>query len=127
MAAMSVQALGGYIEGLIERHGLKPADVQDAAGVRQNYLWKLINGKIKEPGAATVRDLVSAASGDIEQALELLADSEATEETGRAAAKKPIFRLNARHRELIASMPAGELEFLLEYRERLRHQQETNQ
>ena len=127
MPGMSVQAFGGYIEGLIDRHSLTLADVMDAAGVRQNYLWKLINGKIKEPGAATVLNLVSAAQGDIGQALELLVDPEATEESGRNAATKPIFRLSPHHRSLIASMPDGELEFLLEYRERLRRQQETGQ
>lgn len=127
MSVMSVQALGGYIEGLIERHGLKLADVQDRAGVRQNYVWKLTHGKIQEPGASTVNDLVRAALGDIEKALELLGDSEATLKSGYEEAMRPIFRISPRHRDRIAGMSADEIDRLFEYRESQQLDQEKNQ
>lgn len=90
MRAMSVPALGGYIEGLIERQkpSLSAAKVLDRAGVRQNYLWKLVKGEIKEPGASTVAQLVRAARGNLDRAIDLLLDPAATYDHGYQAGLK---------------------------------------
>lgn len=90
MRAMSVSAIAGYIEGLIARQKptLSAAKVQDQAGVRQNYLWKLVKGEIKEPGASTIGQLVRAANGDMERAFDLLLDPNASYDDGYEAGLK---------------------------------------
>jgi hypothetical protein len=89
--AMGVKALGGYIEGLIAQHDdLSLASVQDAAGVRQNYVWKLVNGTIKAPGAGTVRALVRAARGSVIEAIEILASETMSQEDGYKAGRSAL-------------------------------------
>lgn len=89
--SMGVKAFGGYIEGLIAQHDeLTLASVQDAAGVRQNYVWKLVNGTIKAPGAETVRALVRAARGSVIEALEILASETMTRDEGYKAGRSAL-------------------------------------
>lgn len=92
---MSVAAIAGYIEGLIARQkpALTAAKVQDQAGVRQNYLWKLVKGEIKEPGASTIGHLVRAAGGDMERAFDLLLDPSLSYDDGyRVGLEEQIIR-----------------------------------
>jgi transcriptional regulator with XRE-family HTH domain len=106
MAAMSVQAVGGYVAGLIERHGLTIASVSSDAGVQPNYIWRLREGAIKEPAAETIGALVRAARGSYDRAIALLLTPNATEEDGRKAAREPddmavINRLPSAQRQLV--------------------------
>lgn len=83
---MGIQAVYGYIEALIEQQGLNASDVQQRAGLRTNYLWRLAQGEIKEPGAATLAALIREAGGDFHLAFTLLLAPNATKDDGRRCA-----------------------------------------
>lgn len=116
MSGMSVRAVGGYIQGLIDTSDdLTAAVVAERAGVKPNYIWRLKTGEIQEPSAKIIGLLVKAARGNVERAIELLLNDNATEEDGRGAATTPSFRLNARHHEVLSRMSADELDALIAF------------
>jgi transcriptional regulator with XRE-family HTH domain len=83
---MGVQAIAGYIQGLIDRKGLIATKVAEGAEVQLNYLWRLEQGLIKEPSATKLASLVEEVGGDHIVAMRLLLDPNATSEDGRALA-----------------------------------------
>jgi transcriptional regulator with XRE-family HTH domain len=107
---MSVQAVGAYIQGLIERHGLTIAAVTAEAGVKPNYLWRLLHAENGNPSALSIARLVRAARGDYDVAMALLLDDEAGEEAGTAAAHQPtddaalLARLSPAQRQLLTEL-----------------------
>lgn len=109
MLRMSAQAVGAYVQELIERRGMTIAAVTAMAGVEANYLWRLRAGKIKAPAAETIGALVRAAHGSYDRALTLLLDPNATEIEGASAAQDfdelaVISRLPPHQRRLVAEL-----------------------
>jgi transcriptional regulator with XRE-family HTH domain len=127
MSAMSVRAVGGYIQGLIDSHGdLTAAAVAERAGVKSNYIWRLKTGDIQEPSAKIIGLLVRAARGSVERAMELLLRDGATEEDGHAAATTPMFQLSDRHQAVLSQMTEEELDALVAFVARTRRAPPTN-
>lgn len=121
MRGMSVQAVGGYVQGLIDRQkGMTVASVSAAAGVEPNYIWRLRTGDVKKPSAEIVGSLVRAAKGSVEQAIALLLNSEATEEDGRRAAAATGFVLSDRHRAALEGLSDEDLDLIIELAGRMR-------
>lgn len=127
MRPMSVQAVGGYVQGLIDRQaGLTIASVSAAAGVEPNYIWRLRTGDVKKPSAEIVAGLVRAARGSIERAMGLLLDAQATEEDGRRAALAVEFTLSDRHRMALERLSDEDLDLVIALAERLRQSRATD-
>lgn len=55
--------IGKYLEETALANGMTIAAVTSAAGVEANYIWRLKNGKIKNPKMRTLRSLTEAARG----------------------------------------------------------------
>ena len=128
MPSMSVQAVGGYVQGLIDRQkGMTVASVSAAAGVEPNYIWRLRMGEVKKPSAEIIGSLVRAAKGSVEQAIALLLNAEATEEDGRQAAAKSEFVLSLRHRAALEGLDDEDLDLIIELAERMRRRRITGQ
>jgi transcriptional regulator with XRE-family HTH domain len=89
---MSVQAVGGYIRHLRTQQGLTATAVAQAAKTNSNYIWRIEQGKIKEPGAELLGTLVRAVNGSIEDAISLLLDADATVADGEARAAQWLAR-----------------------------------
>lgn len=85
---MSVQALGAYLEGLIDERRLDNREVTRRAGVAMNYVGRLRTGDTQDPGARNVAALVQAARGSFAVAAQLLLREDATVEEGRQAARE---------------------------------------
>ena len=123
MRSMSVQAVGGYIQGLIDRQsGLTATVVADRAGVQSNYIWRLKSGDIKEPSAKIIGAIVRAAKGSVEQAIELLLNDQATADDGYRAATVGAYQLSNRHQAVLAKMSVEELDALIAFVEQTQHQ-----
>ena len=58
---MNVQAIGVYLDHLIELRGLKIKAVSARAGVKSNYISRLRTGDTQAPSAAILRALTRAA------------------------------------------------------------------
>lgn len=125
MSFMSTRALGGYLEMLIKEQDLTVVAVTDAAGVNQNYIWRLMNGKTKRPGVQTIVDLVRAARGSIEKAIDLLADEGGTVESGREAAREWLKLTEAdreRLKQIVQTRDPEELQlFIVDLRRAIAH------
>lgn len=55
--------IGKYLEETALANGMTIAGVTSDAGVKANYIWRLKNGKIKNPKMRTLRALTEAARG----------------------------------------------------------------
>jgi transcriptional regulator with XRE-family HTH domain len=89
---MSVHAVGGYIRHLRTQQGLTATAVAQAAKTNSNYIWRIEQGKIKEPGAELLGTLVRAVNGSIEDAMALLLDPLASVADGEARASAWLAR-----------------------------------
>lgn len=128
MRTMSVQAVGGYVQGLIDRQAsLTIASVSAAAGVEPNYIWRLRTGEMKKPSAEIIGGLVRAASGSVERAIALLLDPQATEEDGKRAAQQVEFTLSDRHRSALEGLSNEDLDLVIGLAERLKRSQAADQ
>lgn len=127
MRGMSVQAVGGYVQGLIDRQGMTVAAVSADAGVEANYIWRLRTGDVKKPSAEVLGALVRAARGSIERAVALLLDVNATEEDGHRAAAEPAFRLSDRHRAVLEDLSDEDLDLIIELAGRMRQRRSGGQ
>lgn len=49
------------LRSLIERKGLSISAVAELAGMNRQEVWRIVRGKVKNPGIDTVRRIVEAA------------------------------------------------------------------
>jgi transcriptional regulator with XRE-family HTH domain len=76
-----------YIETLAGLRGMTLAEVQDCAGVRQNYWSRLRNRETKVPSVEVAAAFVQAVRGDQNRAMGLILDRQATSNDGETAAR----------------------------------------
>jgi transcriptional regulator with XRE-family HTH domain len=84
---MSAQAVGAYIQVLMEDKNLKPSVVCAAAGVSANYIWRLTKGEIKKPGAEVLDRLITEVGGSIQHGRDLLLNELAGRDEGEKLAR----------------------------------------
>jgi transcriptional regulator with XRE-family HTH domain len=72
MEAMSVEAVGIYLDRLADLQGLKVKAVATQAGVKPGYISRLISRDIKEPSASVLKALTDAVGGSWEDVGALL-------------------------------------------------------
>jgi transcriptional regulator with XRE-family HTH domain len=105
MGVMNMQPAAIYFYELIDLQGLKIGVVQEKADVGENYLWRLMNGKIKRPSWEKLQALVDVLQGDITHVKWVLRGEHndpralAKEAVRKRLSDEEIARLQARARE----------------------------
>lgn len=82
-----MEAVGSYIETLREVRGLQSQTVVALAGLENStYLWRIEQGKLKNPGASQILAIIEAVGGSFEHVARLMKSDKATRADGKRLA-----------------------------------------
>jgi transcriptional regulator with XRE-family HTH domain len=124
MEAMSVEAVGIYIDRLTDLRGLKVKAVAERAGVASGYVSRLISHNVGEPSASILWSLNEAVAGSWEDVGALL-DPQASRSQAEALADAwyaKTTRVSAEEREKVRRRLLAAVDDLLSDEDRLRQE-----